>query len=545
MKNKKNTSFTDLINLIAKTSLWENASSGMTINCSDFSDKTLKDAYLFFKKQGINLLIFTTQEKDQKSYLYLSKRDFDIWQESVHLFPTQQNFLMDIQLYNPLTNTDWQYLYDHTHFKTDAVTAIKKTDFLNMLYKTSLRSPLACRVLNEFILLSKTQNLNEQPFSLTIDFTQKAIENLINNKALGMATLQDNAPYIQLKRQPYVSLQTITRTFFHELRHIVQIYLSLNLAHIPHFRYSNNNISYVVARHAIEAEAKAYEKLISKEDKPDVQAIFYHHMDKLLKKCAKTNTLTIPYQQGLTPAQKMAATLKFIHIEAYEHSMQTLCDCLLSKSKLALYHVLNKKGIHLSTQNFNKLAHDVEQWRTYYFSQNLMPIINASQPIVPTYNTNQIEHLWFHQTGLTLNLKATDIFSRSILEQVGLPHLIYTPSTAKKPSYRFIYQGIENTPNNIFKLFRERSYQCIQKIYTTLCQKNPILPTINPNENERCLCYKLVQAIESMQKGKTIQQVLTMLDYNLEDQFTPISFSKDKSTSVLKMQNQAKANERI
>ncbi len=544
MKTNNNSSFVDLINLIAKTSLWENTSSGMLINCSDFSDNTLKEAYLFFKKQGLNLLLFTAPDKKPKSYLYLSKHDFDVWHESVHLFPTQQNFLMDIQLYNPLTNADWQYLCDHTVLETDTPPTTNKTHFFNKIYETALHSPLACRILNEFIFFCKSHHCKDSPFFLTIDVTEKADEILNKNNALGMANIHTNGPYILLKNQTYTSQHTIIKTFFHELRHIIQMCLFLSPSK-KNYALSANNISYVVARHAIEAEAKAYDRLILKDKDSEIQTIFHHHINRLFKKSAHSTDFKIPYQSGLTQAQKIAATLKFIHIEAYEHSMQTLCDCLLSKSKLALYHVLNKKGIHLSTQNFNKLAHDVEQWRTYYFSHNLLPIADSEQPVIFAYNAQHLESSWHTQTGLKLNLKTTDIFSSPILEQIGLKELIYGPAPLIEVPYRFIYQGIENTPNNIFNLFRERSYQCIQKIYTALCQKNPILPTINPNENERFLCYKLVRAIESMQKGKSIQQVLTTLDYNLKDQFTPISFAKNKVATTLKMQNkiQMKENE--
>ncbi len=528
MSDKKTQELSTLFNLITNTSNWKDIhNSGKIIDLSWASTSSISDIQSFLKSLQLTPLIFTKQKKEKKHlYLYLNNAHFKVLEDGIQHQNSTQNLYKYNQLYQSLTDKEWEKLSKLTTLyigENKKSNTIKRYLFKH-IKKHATNSPIAWFLINEFLRHYPSDKTHPTD-TLSIDVSISGAQTLNQAKANGMASFKKNKGYILLMPALFFDPQIVS-VFFHELRHIIQRF------HLyPTFKSNDLESGGLYnAIHAMvtEAEALAYELLVLKEKNRPVSEIFQFHKKNAIKKIISTPQKELPFEPNLTAEQKITATLRLIEIETHENTLNTLCKCYLSKSNLDLYLTLKNENIELKSKDFNFLSKLVQNWHNYYLRNILLPMIKENIPQkMPDFNPYILEHLWYLKTGRRLNLNPQALFSYQLTEELSIQHLIYGPNKIpSKPYYKHIYKGINDIPDNIDILLKEKKYFLIKSMYQQLCEKNPLLPKSIQLENKDKQALIYIKAIKKIKQGAPFCSVLETLRYCLDIPFKLIK--KDK-----------------
>ena len=464
-------------------------------------------------------------------------------------------------MYNALSDNDWKRFQSYIDITFDGIPnfakKIAQDCFVKILKTKSKNSVIINYVLNGFLNYAHFCKKNNIPMKVKIDVSSQKKANIKRNIG-GFSTLRNRQPYIWMAydnffktdniklrllnffkytlRYPtktfqhlgiFINPEEIAITFIHELRHITQMHHELDA--ISSVLKKRTPLCIAISELAMESETRPCDLLI---EKPQFATdILTHHYNQTLTDILNKTENTTQFD-SLKPAEKLAATLKYVQIESYKKSLQTLSECYLSKSRLDVYRKLKNQGISLEPEEFNHLSCRIESWKSYYFKKGLNTFIqNDNRTPTLSQELKPLEELWKKTTGLNMNLAPSVIFSEEIAHNLGIYDLIYETGDKneqqKEMEYNFQYQGLNEETASVRQLLEDRKYHEIFDIYNNLRQQNSFLPPIFKKETDQNTATNLVAVILGMHNQSSVKHVLTRLDYCLHDEFDKVNWNKE------------------
>lgn len=538
---------------------------GLGFECDNIPPETMDLIVKLFSQNNIKSSICSlkTKTSDDKKLFTFSYENFrqlrtvlQWYEHNYSAVPVHPNHIM----YNALSENDWKRFKSYIDINFDGVPSFAKNIaqdcFIKILKMKSKNSVIINYVLNSFLNYAHFCKKNNIPMKVKIDVSsQKKAKK--NRDTIGSSTYKNKQPYVWIaynnlfktsniparlfnffKRIKdthrvlrhlglFISPTDFISTFIHELRHITQTHQELNTIALK--IQKRTPLCVAISELAMEAETHPCDLLI---EKPKFATdILTHHYNQTLRDILN-KTESITQFDSLKPAEKLAATLKYIQIESYKKSLQTLSECYLSKSRLDVYRKLKNHGITLEPNEFNYLSCEIENWKGFYVAKGLNTFIqNDNRTPTLSQELKPLEELWKKTTGLNMNLAPSVIFSEEIAHNLGIYDLIYETSDKnekpKEMEYNFQYQGLNEETASVRQLLEDRKYHEIFDIYNNLRQQNSFLPPIIKKETDQNTATNLVAAIMEMHNQSSVKHVLTRLDYCLHDEFDKVNWNKE------------------
>ncbi|MBO7245085.1 MAG: hypothetical protein J6V53_07415 [Alphaproteobacteria bacterium] len=511
--------FYQIINEIGNIKNWIHSGNEFSVDVSQYYQEDIDLILDFLKINGLNpsLDTFTTKEENYCNII-LSQKDFNTFHNGINAYKNQKNLLENGELYDPLSEEELNIIKDHITLKFDEQSDAnkdqkRKDEFFEVIQKQAPYSCLANRNLNEFLFLLQEKDQTNFPIHLTIDLSNETLPVLEKEQANGLATRRNNQPFMMMKPLTDKNISFSSNTFFHELRHIIQMTYGL----ISSKRQSNSDVSYILDTLTGEAEAKAYELIICSQKKDFISSIVEQTIQKKALDTVKNPSL-VPYSHNLSKEEKIGATLRYIQIEAYENVLDLICQIYLQSSRIKIYNFLNKNNIHLSSFLFKKLAEHVEYWRNYYYPRTIYYAPKSEENSNTDINIiKELEERWLNKTGLHLSLSPSHIFSKDIAESFSISPSIYPERENLPPLFQAVYNVNHQMVQQITDLYNQGKFDEILHLYQEIQQKNPFLPNkIQARDIQSAVRYCSV-AIDNMHRGASFQTVLSKFGYQLND----------------------------
>lgn len=516
--------FHQIINDMASKDNWDRIPNGFAFECNDYKEETIDLILTFFNLFNFDpsLHLFANDQNQSSKKIILSENDFKILHEGFKSYSTDQNLLTDGFLYDPLTPEEWIDLKNliilkttpQNNVKDDDINEKRKQAFFTLIKKETTHSVLTRRIFKELLLIQKDHQEKGLPYSLTVDMRESAQQILKENQAVGLASYQDNQPYIWLTIPTEENLPEFISSVLHEIRHIIQtghkLYISQNK------EPENYHALMTLFGLAREVEAKAYDLIIQPEKKQFVQAITHREIIIQVKKTFE-NPNIVPYGQNLSKPKKIGAFLRHIQIESHEKGLQILCNTYLTASRLSFYNFLKKHQISLTPEEFSEFADHIESWRNCYFPRKVLIKENKKREFLSKQKIKKTENEWEEKTGLKLSLSPTHIFSQEVAKALNIHSLIFKCENTRSNSIQMTYKGLESQTEDVYQMFKNGRYDEIYQLYAKIQEQNPILPKphkSNP-EYKNALFYAL--GLEEMKKRASLKNVLTTLGYSMID----------------------------
>ncbi len=539
---------------------------GIGIECNNIPTETMDLIVKLFSQNNIKSSICSlkTKTSDDKKLFTFSYENFrqlrtvlQWYEHNYSAVPVHPNHIM----YNALSENDWKRFKSYVDINFDGVPSFAKNIaqdcFIKILKMKSKDSVIVNYVLNGFLDYTHFCKKNNIPMKVKLDTSSREKANIKRNIG-GFSTLRNRQPYIWMAydnlfktdniklrllnffkytlRYPtktfqhlgiFINPEELATTFIHELRHITQIHHELDT--ISSVLKKRTPLCIAISELAMESETRPCDLLIEKPQFA-TDILTHHYNQTLIDILNKTENIT--QFDSLKPAKKLAATLKYVQIESYKKSLQTLSECYLSKSRLDVYRKLKNQGISLEPEEFNHLSCRIESWKSHYFKKGLNSFIqNDNRTPTLSQELKPLEELWKKTTGLNMNLAPSVIFSEEIAHNLGIYDLIYETSDKnekpKEMEYNFQYQGLNEETASVRQLFEDRKYHEIFDIYNNLRQQNSFLPPIFKKNSAQQTAENLVAAIMEMHMQSSPKNVLNRLDYCLHDEFDKVNWNKE------------------
>ncbi len=452
--------------------------------------------------------------------------------------------------YNTPNENDWEFLKKHIFLKHDDTDKIDLTSennrqhidaFIDLLRENTIHSPIAQRIINEFIQPHQQQRLQiriahcimnrnstessvhslfkEPPKKLIIDTSPSAHKELEKNKFLGC--YKKNKYTIQIKHD----LATIifVSVFLHELRHTTQNYYKFN----THCQSDGivSSCQNFIRNLAIEAEAKAFENIYNLANNRVENHIYHQHETHTLD---ELSIQSLPIRENISSEDKLLAIIQYIDAVTTEKTIQTLCDTYLAKSRIHAMRALNKNKIILSPQYFHTLMQTIEQWKKTYFAHYRNTLVTDEKfSHHNDENESQItENLFSLLAHLKIGLKGCQIFSKEVAQNLSIYHSIFGhKSKPKSKKLKYKYRGIsQNTLPYAEKLIQKEQYQNIINLYNSIQRLNPFLPPVKQNinlsdSNLAIISNQCYQALQKMAAHESPDNITCALGYDTFNYF--------------------------
>ncbi len=455
--------------------------------------------------------------------------------------------------YNDLTDSDWLFFEKHIeiklHSKIQPPEIIEQDShkFLVYIRKTLPQSSVATGLIKQFlhICLNQPSNqLTEKNIShsgtetrqvpnlqknkiLTVDMRPSISRWLLANEAYGHAV--PHLTKIRLAKPETIYPYNMVMHFLHELRHLLQYRHDLFQSIPP-----RKNLSYAdfIEFLPAEADAYAYDLIINHTRQPHISEITDIYREQIEKNII-SREINVPYRENLSSEQKLASLYRFIEAQTEQKTSLLLINCLLSPSRIKIYHTLKVNAIELNAYTFNQLAKMVDEWKDCYISDMLEKQHFQLNPRFTHEHIHFLETKWKQYKNTYFNFLPHAIFSYETATYIGIEKNIYGDTNPHNLINPFIqYAGItKDTVAELEKSFNNNDLDKILTIYTEIQKKNIVLPhpkiffqnippaTHNTNFYMLFLGKMIMNATKSMAQGASLTEVLRNLRYDTNDVF--------------------------
>ncbi len=437
--------------------------------------------------------------------------------------------------YNDLSLADWHHITTHSEIMLhDHTSNVMEKDnnyayeFSRFIASAMPENIFAYRMMNDFkqtfafqfIIDSILEKIN---FFNTIFGRQPSV-GLVGDKL----TFDLNTPtLLWLKRNEWEASKSDEQSFqndiitgyFHNLHLITQYARQLSQRVSSSKKISAQTFVKLLAA---KAEMTAYDLIMQEKPAPYINDIMAQHRKHVHQELV-SGKLTLPVSRELSGRAKLDALIRFEAAETLERTVQTICSCYLSSSRLGVYETLKSQDISLIPNHFNHFNNEIDSWKQYIYMSALREQNYNLKADFDINETIKLQNKWEKKEGLVFDLSPSVIFSPAMARNVGIYEAIYGQDGEFEKENPVSYTYNEISAPLLFHMVechQAGDYPSIFNFYQKIQEANPFLPKIQhikvPKEDASKL---FVGTVSMMVAGKSVSDVLQHLGYAMADKF--------------------------